>query len=775
MAEISKTPKKGLSLPEHYDPSVDKLRENMTLIDSILQKANPNDLPSLSDGESSINTLTTTGRYFVKPNATGYPIYGYAGIVDVFRAGAYILQEWRSINYSFYEYRRFSTNSGSSWYSWSKDWNASNDGGNSGLDADTIDGLDSTAFSRIYNRTTTDFNSATSIGFWCINGSTNAPNTSGSLWGCIVFSTDISGSSISSTQLCQIAIKDSIDGNTLYYRKKNGSSWSSWQIIWSTSSDGSGSGLDADTVDGSHATDFVKVSNFGDFDYVVSSQAEFDALVLSNNWFGARSVIFLCTVDGKLKDIVIPNTVHQIEGLNHGISNCSSFGYSSLPPEDLEGKMYIRNLHFNNLYAGTGESGTNNSKGIHHCVNLYNVTNRMSANSSVSPNAVFNHCKNLTNCYGFFDFIENNTTNSELIIYNDCSNLNTCYGTSNLFDKSTVGGKVFSNCNTLKNCHALLDHTQNIILDDKSKIYYSCNGLIECDITSITTKARANVGFSSCTDLIKCNAPLSVIAGVNGKLFGYPFTKCTTLIGCGGGSSSLLYKDCVGVIEKTSQIMHTISVPEGTTLVVCELSTGLYTVDSGEIQYFENVNSFECVTPQTFILDRENGILTVITQQDIHRYSFNTTTNEKISELTFDVDTNAHLLNRIKNVDGAGSGLDADLLDGRHGYGFSTAGTSNSLLTTGTPDSNSSCVSQIYRFYDTGNVIGEGTNKYYGIIQVYNSSSSYMRIAVSFSSGKVYRQSNGASAWSEITPLIPVLTADPSSPSNGQLWIRSDL
>ena len=61
------------------------------------------------------------------------------------------------------------------------------------------------------------------------------------------------------------------------------------------------------------------------------------------------------------------------------------------------------------------------------------------------------------------------------------------------------------------------------------------------------------------------------------------------------------------------------------------------------------------------------------------------------------------------------------------------------------------------------------------MIQVYKSSASYVRIAVSFSSGKVYRQSNGASAWSEITPLIPVLTADPSSPSNGQLWIRSDL
>ena len=443
--------------------------------------------------------------------------------------------------------------------------------------------------------------------------------------------------------------------------------------------------------------------------------------------------------------------------------------------------MYIRNLHFNSLYAGTGGSGTNNSKGIHHCVNLYNVTNRMSANSSVSPNAVFNHCKNLTNCYGFFDFIENNTTNSELIIYNDCSNLNTCYGTSNLFDKSTVGGKVFSNCNTLKNCHALLDHTQNIILDDKSKIYYSCNGLIECDITSITTKARANVGFSSCTDLIKCNAPLSVIAGVNGKLFGYPFTKCTTLIGCSGGYSSMLYKDCVGVIEKTSQIMHTISVPEGTTLVVCGLSTGLYTVDSGEIQYFENVNSFECLIPQTFILDRENGILTVITQQDIHRYSFDPTTNEKISELTFDVDTNAHLLNRIKNVDGTGSGLDADLLDGIQGEGYSkytkvnqsssSSNEINNLVTNGLH------FVEIASTKVTGSPTGAAGK--FSVVVVMNGTTYVTQTATDLSNGKVYiRCRNGSTtwgSWSELTPLIPVLTADPSSPSNGQLWIRSDL
>ena len=62
MAEISKTNKKGLNLPEHYDPSFDKLKENMTIIDELLQKSVPNDVideTSISEQEPNINNLLT--------------------------------------------------------------------------------------------------------------------------------------------------------------------------------------------------------------------------------------------------------------------------------------------------------------------------------------------------------------------------------------------------------------------------------------------------------------------------------------------------------------------------------------------------------------------------------------------------------------------------------------------------------------------------------------------------------------------------------------------
>ena len=116
------------------------------------------------------------------------------------------------------------------WNSWQKIWNAGNDGSGSGLDADTIDSLQSTAFPRLYNKTINNFNNATNVGFYCINGNTNAPTT-GSLWGCIVFSTDISSNSTSSSYLFQIAVKDNTSDNTMYIRKKIGSSWTAWNTI----------------------------------------------------------------------------------------------------------------------------------------------------------------------------------------------------------------------------------------------------------------------------------------------------------------------------------------------------------------------------------------------------------------------------------------------------------------------------------------------------------------------------------------------------------------
>ena len=273
MADITKTNHKGLGLPKHFDPSMEQMKKNMEVIDDILQKAVPNDLTSITDtnGEKNANTLKKTGNYFIKSNASNIPVSGYAGIISVFKIGTYILQEWRSINSPNYTYRRYSTNNGVSWSSWIKDWNANNDGSGSGLDADLLDGIHSSSFFKVQG-TTPNFNSATSEGKWRINSTTNAPYTGCTDWVCVVYQLDGGAN-----ELYQIAYEEcnnvptGISGGStssysnmplMFIRKRiNSSTWSSWQTVWHSGIDGSGSGLNADLLDGYHASSFVLVAN----------------------------------------------------------------------------------------------------------------------------------------------------------------------------------------------------------------------------------------------------------------------------------------------------------------------------------------------------------------------------------------------------------------------------------------------------------------------------------------------------------------------------------
>lgn len=332
MAEISKTPKKGLNLPGHFDPSVDKLRENMSLIDSLLQRANPNDLSSKDDGESNINTLTTTGRYLVKSNATGCPIPNHAGVVDVFRAGDYVLQEWKGIYTTLNIYLRVGYKT--TWYDWKKNWNEQNDGNNSGLDADMLDGQHILSFYR-KDYTSSDFNSAISEGKYRITSSTNAPHTNCTDWICLVYY--LSGGT---NELYQIAMEEtyyantSISGGTttqyshdvpmIYVRKKYSGTWYSWQMLWNSGNDGAGSGLDADTIDNTEGYQLVK---YGETSNLITSGTP---LPTSN---GSASMYTFVDTDG---------AIGEGNNINYGIMQIyyDSSKYVRIAVSMSSGKVY---------------------------------------------------------------------------------------------------------------------------------------------------------------------------------------------------------------------------------------------------------------------------------------------------------------------------------------------------------------------------------------------------------------------------------------------------
>jgi hypothetical protein len=119
-------------------------------------------------------------------------------------------------------------------------------------DADKLDNIDSSRF--VYGTSgyatsngRTDLNGLTKTGHYWASSATNKPSTeNGSL-----IHVNHDGSTNYATQ-----IFNSHDGSlNSYIRAKHAGSWNSWQKIWTDTNDGSGSGLDADTVDGKHASE----------------------------------------------------------------------------------------------------------------------------------------------------------------------------------------------------------------------------------------------------------------------------------------------------------------------------------------------------------------------------------------------------------------------------------------------------------------------------------------------------------------------------------------
>ncbi|WP_457635770.1 phage tail-collar fiber domain-containing protein [Persephonella sp.] len=118
------------------------------------------------------------------------------------------------------------------------------DGEGSGLDADTLDGLDSKNFVKALFRagalSNTDLNTlfdaqTVYCDITCIN---KPSNYAGYL---IVIGNGVN-------RVAQIFLSQ--DGNIYFRRSDDGTTWSSWSKVWFDGNDGSGSGLDADLVRG---------------------------------------------------------------------------------------------------------------------------------------------------------------------------------------------------------------------------------------------------------------------------------------------------------------------------------------------------------------------------------------------------------------------------------------------------------------------------------------------------------------------------------------------
>ena len=197
--------------------------------------------------QTGANSVGSSGSHFLAMQAMHYSAgtstsrYGFRIINQAGTSNLYFQRTW---------------NSGVTTH---RIWNAGTDGSGSGLDADTLDGIDSGSFLR------SDANDSYS-GVLTLNGM-NFPNTSNTsrnlkIQGQSGNDVGISGFTSDGSHAFQI-----YGTNSNYYGFLD-SNWGNWDLqllknghikkringslatVWNSANDGSGSGLDADTVDG---------------------------------------------------------------------------------------------------------------------------------------------------------------------------------------------------------------------------------------------------------------------------------------------------------------------------------------------------------------------------------------------------------------------------------------------------------------------------------------------------------------------------------------------
>ena len=130
------------------------------------------------------------------------------------------------------------------------------DGAGSGLDADLFDGYDSNIFIKGYNSlgvmNTDNVNVRLSSGFYESHQGVGLPTSS---WYSLLHARHSNADNNYGIQFAG----NFFNNNDIFYRSLQGNdpSVSEWSRLWHSNNDGSGSGLDADTLDGLHASSFI--------------------------------------------------------------------------------------------------------------------------------------------------------------------------------------------------------------------------------------------------------------------------------------------------------------------------------------------------------------------------------------------------------------------------------------------------------------------------------------------------------------------------------------
>ena len=150
-------------------------------------------------------------------------------------------------------------------YKGNKIWHAGNDGGGSGLDADKVDGLQSSQLLRndavtetITSQNWNNFIDGTEVHFSSVTNHTGSNRPSGSYHYGVALSYSVASGGKFQLYAPETATAGTSTNQGLWYRTGWSSTYRQWARIWDSTNDGGGSGLDADLLDGIQGSSFLR-------------------------------------------------------------------------------------------------------------------------------------------------------------------------------------------------------------------------------------------------------------------------------------------------------------------------------------------------------------------------------------------------------------------------------------------------------------------------------------------------------------------------------------
>lgn len=326
-------------------------------------------------GGFDLNNVPRVSGFYAGYNAINAPESGIFTLIVTNYSNDWTTQEFVKLGAVSLKYIRAFYN-GTTWSDWQKIYHSGNDGADSGLDADTVDGLQASQFLRsdtsdtmtgtltvngalngtAVTQSTTDttagrllkvgdfgvgdpinLNSSDDLdtiitpGIYSWNAGSvplNAPES----YGIIMVADDES-------QPSQVMLAGGANGG-LYQRRRNSGVWTGWVEFYHTGNGGSGSGLDADLLDGLQGSQYLRSDTSDTFTGTLTVNGAVDGTAVTQNATDTTEGRLLKVGDFGVGSLTAPSITDLDTTVVQGFYGCSGLA-TGIPAGEQGGVLSV--------------------------------------------------------------------------------------------------------------------------------------------------------------------------------------------------------------------------------------------------------------------------------------------------------------------------------------------------------------------------------------------------------------------------------------------------